>query len=388
MKPALLVVAGCLWAAVASAQTDASQAEPLTSERTAAPGNLTLAPSGSSSPLLQVLFEASKDDKSGKVAFGWRTAHDQFEVSASGPISKGSATPISLDGLSDGAKGTFKWIYLSRRSQTPAEYEATERICEPIRQKMMADAIVKAEADWSKAVATAKEYGSALPTPPALLVARDDWEKARAAKKPGDPEPEKPFELRFPCLSSDLPETSVVRWKLEEYAHVNAPIFLFGMDGSVNRTKFDYLDALLAAQSISYVGGSVTVRGGILKPSIASAFVSYTHVHDHNAKGDPESICQPIPDTSATSCTSAVRGGPDLMTRDIIAVEVRRFFSSTTAISPSFKYDWQKNVRALELPVYFIGGSGTAGGVKFNWRSDVPGITAVVFVSAALGLQP
>lgn len=86
-------------------------------------------------------------------------------------------------------------------------------------------------------------------------------------------------------------------------------------------------------------------------------------------------------------------GGPSEVKRSILSVELRRFFTPNTAISPSVSYDFRNGgATEVQVPIYYIGsGNNASGGVRFGWRDDDERrneITAVVFIGAAIGAIP
>ena len=324
-------------------------------ERGGAPANLTLGPSVNP-PAAQFLFETNKDTQIGTAAFGWKTGHEQFQVSVSGPLRQGSTEPLNLGGLPAGATAKLSWNYLRKKGPSALERKMIREMCEPVQQRKMKAAL-------------------------------EAWEKKPAEQRTPDTKPsENP--AMYACFSTDFNLED--RADFDEYQHLYDPAWLFGLDGSVAHTEFEYVDDAFADQSDDHFGGSASARGGIVAPAFVSVFVSYKYTQAHRAAGDPSNICTPIPDSTSTNCRESVRGAPVPIKRSIASVEFRRFFGPRVATSPSVHFDFLNGGNAeFAVPIYYMGdGTGATGGVRFNYRTDKQQLTAVVFIGATLGLLP
>src|SRR5437764_716626 len=81
--------------------------------------------------------------------------------------------------------------------------------------------------------------------------------------------------------------------------------------------------------------------------------------------GPASDVCMPYGSDGALRCKSSVIGAPLKVTKSVGSIELRRFFSSTIAISPSARYDFTNAVTQIDVPIYFLTNrSGLVGGVR------------------------
>lgn len=340
-RPVVVAVILALGAANAAAQhPHAADAE----KSLAAPANLTLGtvagvtatPSSQTPPssTAQLLLDATNDKKVGTVAIGWKNGQQShLQLTFSGPVdeSTSEATPASLLGLANGAQAKLSFNRLNWRGPSGLEQMQIQQLC----AKLAANGIT--------------DCNTANPEMPVL-------------------------------------EGTALRQLL----HVDDIPWLIGGDVSVGRNGFRFLEpGSLAAQSLSKENVSATGRLGIYVPALGFAFGSYSYRRGWAAGGRASDICQPIANTNATQCQSAVIGPPVEKSLSVVTFELRKFFAGPVATTPSLQIDLENDVRAVDVPIYFLRTSGNlTGGVRFNWRSDTKETTAVVFIGTAIGLLP
>jgi hypothetical protein len=326
--PALLFCALSYTAVPASAQpANAAAAE----KSLVAPANLTFGAAPTSGGSVQFLLDASQDEKTGTVAFGWRDGQGSLQFSVTGPLAGNRATPVSLTGLSDAAIAKVSFSRLNWRGPTPVEQLEILRICEAAH----------------------------------LQVDDCDYRKGK-----------------LPALAANA---------VRQLQHLDDRPWYVSFDGSVGRTSFDFVSgADLAPGNETHDSWSGTARVGYFSVPYGFLFASYTYKRAFGTGGDSKQICTPLSSTGALECADRVVGAPALSKASVATLELRRFFSTNAAITPSVQYDFERDITAWEFPVYFIRAEkfGLSGGVKLAWRSDSRKTTAVVFIGTAVSLLP
>jgi len=284
---------------------------------------------------LQILLDATNDKKVGTVAIGWKNGQQShLLLTLSGPVdeSSGEATPASLDGLANGSQAKLSFNRLNWRGPSGLEQ----------------------------------------------LALRDDVCPKLIAKYGGE------------CDTNNAKIPALEREALADLLHLNDIPWLIGGDVSVGRSGFKFLEPdTLAAQSWSKESFSATGRVGLYVPALGFVFGSYSYKRGYSAAGPASNICQPLPNTNATKCQTAVIGEPTEKKRHVASLEVRKFFAGPVATTPSFQFDLENDVRIVDVPIYFMRTAGSlTGGIRFNWRSDTKETQAVVFIGTAIGLLP
>jgi hypothetical protein len=334
-------------------------------ENAVAPANLSLGaiPGASAGPgqqatSVQAILDASIKEKVGTASFGWKTGKRQVQLSFSGPVgSTDEATPISLTGLSPGAKAKLsmnRWFW---RAPNPIEQKALVELC------------------------TRLKLG--FPETSSGVFTEEDFEKAK--KMP-------------PCRASTItnPED---RAMYEHLSHLHAIPWMLGFDGTAGQTTHKFVqEGSLEPGTEKNLEWSFSGRAGFHQQGLGFVLATYSYAESSAAARPAAQICRPMTgitaEGGATRCENLVVGIPTPKTTSAITAELRRLVSNKFAMSPSVTYDFKENkdgqhVWGFEVPVYFLTTSGTTnptGGVRFGWRSDTKEVTAVVFIGGAFKL--
>jgi hypothetical protein len=326
---------------VAAASTAAAQ--PLESdaaERTlAAPANLPLGaiagvPPGARGSALQLILDATDDQKVGTVALGWKSGQqDHFLLTLSGPLDESTnrAAPLSLIGLASGAAVKFSGNRLNWRGPNLREQAEIQQLCEALAKRKIS-----------------------------------------------------------PCQTDNEEIPLIERDALRRLTHLDDTPWLVGGEVGIERAGYEFLESgTLAARSENHQNWSIGARLGHYSPVYGFLIGSYSYHRGHIAAGLPADVCVPIDGTAALRCESSVIGEPGPTKLSVAGVEVRKFFASPVAIAPSVRHDFVNDVTAVDVPMYFLrSGASLTGGVRVGWRSDTDEATAVVFVGTAISLLP
>lgn len=352
--PVLLSAAALFVPATAGAQMGPQAAE-AAADQLVAPANLTLGAVGGVSrdasntgrlaPSVEFVLDATAENKVGTVGIGWRNGQGQFRLAVSAPLdSGGEAEPISLLGLPSGGKVTLAFNRLNWRGPTPLEQLHALELCTKTLKAMN-----------------------------------------RTAGRP-----EEPIELAdCDVRKGKLPLTEAAA--LRQLYHLDDRIWLFGLDASIERATFNYLaSGTLQPGKEAHEAVAGTARIGHFLGPYGFLFASYSYRHAHRAGSAPTEVCRPIAGTDSLRCDQAVLGKPSPTTMQVATVEVRKFFAKRAAFNPSVQYDFENDITAIDVPIYFIKNAGgtPTGGVRLSWRSDTKQVLASVFVGGALSLLP
>ena len=306
----------------------------------------------------QVILDASVKEKIGTAAFGWKTGKKQMQLSFSGPVgSTDEATPISLTGLSPGAKAKFGVNRLFWRAPNPVEQKALIDLC------------------------TRLKLG--LPETSSGIYTDEDFQKAKGMPA---------------CRASTITNPDD-RAMYEYLSHLYAVPWMLGFDGTAGQTTHKYVQAgSLEPATEKNLEWGFSGRAGFFQQGVGFVIATYSYAESSAAAGPAMQICRPLAGVTAeggaTKCEDLVVGVPTHKTTSAITVELRRLMSNKFALSPNVTYDFKENkdgehVWGFDVPVYFLQTAGNAnptGGVRFGWRSDTKEVTAVVFVGGAFKL--
>ncbi len=328
-------------------------------ETAAAPANLSLAalPGASAGAeqkvtFAQAILDASIKDKVGTASFGWKTGKRQVQLSFSGPVgSSGEAAPLSLTGLSSGAKGKLSMSRMFWRSPNPVEQRDLTALC------------------------TRLKLG--LPETSSGTFTQADFDRAK----------------RMPACRVTAITNPADRAQYEFLSHLYAVPWMIGFDGTAGQTSHRFVrQATLEAGTENRLEWGFSGRAGFFKQGVGFFLASYSYAESSVAAGPATQICRPMAgitaEGGATRCDTLIVGAPTPKTTSAITAELRRLVSNKFAMSPSVTYDFKKNqddknVWGVEVPVYFLTTSATTnptGGVRLGWRSDTKEVTAVVFI--------
>jgi hypothetical protein len=343
MMRILLLVSLTVLSAVRLASGEQIQSD--APERTlAAPANMTFGTaagvaSGELRPgvprlAVQFLLDATSDQKNGTVALGWKSGQQShFLLTMTGPLDSGTqqAAPISLLGLPTGASIKLSASRLNWRGPSGLEQLETQRLCEDLAKRGIS-----------------------------------------------------------PCQTDNENIPLLERTALRQLSHVDDTPWFIGGDVGIERAAFRFLEpGTLAARSKNHETYTASGRLGYYSDALGFVIGSYAYRRSHAPAGSPADICQVIDGTTALRCQPAVIGAPAPRRLSVASVELRKFFAAPIAISPSVQRDFEKDITAVDVPLYFLKtGSSLTGGVRFGWRSDTKEVAAVVFVGTAIGLLP
>lgn len=287
-------------------------------------------------PSVQLILDASKKDKRGIMSIGWRSGQDQTQLTLSGPLDDDErAEPISLLGLPNGASAAISY---------------TRRF-------------------WSGP--TPQEQGEIL----------DLCQRAGLA-----------IDATDPTLTCDLHNfrSPLHQAKFRTLQHLDDRLWVIGGSAGGSRVNHTFVETVTSGSaSEARTSWNVSGLAGVFTPALGFTFASMTYKEVFAAAGSASQICRPVPDTDATRCQSVIVGRPSYKALAVVALETRKFIAEKAAIAPTLQFDLRNDVRAIEVPIYFLGsGASPIGGVRFGWRSDTREVTAVMFIGAAFSLLP
>jgi hypothetical protein len=281
---------------------------------------------------VQFVLAASAEKQVGTIALGWKRGNGNVQLELSGPLDGNAETePLSLGGLARGASARLSVNRYGWRPPNQAEQDEAVRLCARLQLEGSNCTVRKLEAS-------------------------------------------------SPAESA----------RLAELEHLNDKPWLFGGEASVTQRAFQFLQpATFDAASKNEIGFSTSARFGVFSPSLGFLFASYSYERDFVAAGRPSDICRPLGGSATLRCQMAVVGGPVDANQSVVSVELRRLLGpgSKAGLSPALRYDLEAESWLVDVPVYFVPGSGSvSGGVRFTWRSDTKDVTAVAFVGTLFEL--
>jgi hypothetical protein len=178
---------------------------------------------------------------------------------------------------------------------------------------------------------------------------------------------------RTPCATNnkDLPDD--VREKLRSMIKFNTAR-TFGIKTTITRPAFTYRltpDAA-DAQDERHSGVATTAGFGILWPANVYAGISAGYERAWSAAGDAATFCHELTDLPTVSqCTETVLGAPIEKDGAVVAV-VLRYISPKFVVAPRFEYRQTKDVKNLDVPIYFVpeaNGAKLTGGVMYRLKN-------------------
>jgi hypothetical protein len=338
---AIAIVLACTGTAgnVARAQSTSTATQPQSHTPVGArdltqPANVGLGPAfgttkDEASTSAEVLLEGSTDKKSGTASITRNAGSSQFRLTLTAPVDQSTdeAVPLTLDGAGNGTTAELSYSHLSwGAGPTEREQAAYEALC--------------------------------------MRVFR-----------------------RATCKSSEL--TGADQERAEDLLHLRDAVWFWALKGSFGRNKFKYLDDSLHSQSVyrndwegkGYVGRYL---------GIGFLVASYSYGRGFSPGGPSREICSPLGDGGALRCQDAVLGAPAKDSHSVATLELRRFLGRGLAVAPLIQRDFENDVTALLLPVYFIKNAEGAlmGGARAGWRSDDKAFMLAVFIGSAMTLTP
>ena len=277
----------------------------------------------------QALLDASTDEKTATALIGWKDGTSVYSLTFKGPLNAKTkeATPISLDGLGNGASVQFAANHLFWSGPDEDEQAEIVTLC-------------------------------------AKLPAPCEYEKMA-------PGPD--------------------RRRLGELLHLNDVPWYLGFTGGVSVTTYKFLDgADLKEDSEKKTDFSLSAQAGIFRPSLGFLIGTIGYQQTSAAGAESVSLCRPLMGTEATTCANAILKPPTETHGALATFQIRRKLAGNVAIAPTVQRDIKKEVTAVIIPVYFLKDSkgSPIGGVRGGWRSDTKAVVISIFVGAAFSLNP
>lgn len=279
----------------------------------------------------QTLLDASTDEKTATAVVGWKDGTSVYALTFKGPLGTKpkEATPISLDGLANGASVQFAANHMFWSGPSLEEQAAIAALC------------------------------------------------ARVAPNAA-------------CDMQNLPPGKD-RDRMADLLHLNdIPVYL-GVSGGVSVTTYRFLSgAQLKETSDKKTDFSLSAQGGVFTPMFGFVIGTLGIQQTSQAGADSVSVCRPLPGTDATTCSNGVLKPPTDSFGALGSLQLRRKLAGNVAVAPIVQYDFKKDVTAFIVPVYFLKDAkgSPIGGVRGGWRSDTKAVVISMFVGAAFGLTP
>ncbi len=155
-------------------------------------------------------------------------------------------------------------------------------------------------------------------------------------------------------------------------------------------TTFKFVDAAtLGRHEESHDGWAATLSGGWLPVVSPMPFVAinYSYQESHVSQGKRQ-ICAPFGPPGALACDNFVVGAPEYQRKQLVQLELRKYFpKATAAIGLRLTRDIENSVTGIELPLWIIrDDTGLLnGGLAAGWRSDTKAWTLSAFVGSPFG---
>ncbi|MDY7095760.1 MAG: hypothetical protein SX243_22525 [Acidobacteriota bacterium] len=176
---------------------------------------------------------------------------------------------------------------------------------------------------------------------------------------------------------------------------------LFGLNASVGRTEFTFLDRDLLTTtsefgktsdneyptSLGVRFGVLFLADGIRRQTESSLVLSYSRERGYEAAKNI-TFCEPVDDfedfSALADCQDIARGAPSGVESDLLTLEYRRKFGKAGLALRGFHRtkSGQPNDFGFEVPIYFIPNKdgNFQGGLTFGWSDQADNVTLAVFV--------
>jgi hypothetical protein len=186
-----------------------------------------------------------------------------------------------------------------------------------------------------------------------------------------------------PCATNnkDLPDD--VREKLRSMIKFKAAK-TYGAKLTITRPSFKYRLTPDGAdvEDERHTGIAVTGGAGYLWDTTYYLGVSVGGERTWNAAADdPVTFCKPNADVGAVlDCVDTILGEP-VKKSGVVAAAVFRYFASNFIIAPRFEYRETKDLKTLDIPIYFVpesDGPKLTGGVMYRLKNGESRIFAFV----------
>lgn len=287
-------------------------------------------------PSVDVIFEASKDDKRVEARIGFLVNGYSLDLRLGGPTSKSSSRTVlaDLDGLANDTSAELKF---TRSVWNPKiDLEAKEKVC-------------------------------------------DKYLKTFATKD------EKDQEL---CVSDAIKKTPLRREWLS--ATKSNQVILFGAGAKVGQQEFKFVsrDDLSKDLNEAHTDYSFSAYVGLLTNSNYFVGGNFRSERAYQAD-DPSQVCVPFGSSGALLCKEVILGAPVRKNKEVGQVEFKSFLTDRLAVGPRLSRDFKNDVTSFELPVYFLqnkADKGLNGGATLGWRSDTDDWTIQIFVGGNFGI--
>jgi hypothetical protein len=187
---------------------------------------------------------------------------------------------------------------------------------------------------------------------------------------------------RKPCATNNDKLPDDVREKLRSMIKFNTAR-TFGIKATITRPSFKYRPTADAADVPDERHTGIATTGGIgyLWPARFYAGVSVGYESAWSAAGDASTFCQPLPDVPTTSQCAETVLGPPVKKDGAVFAGVVRYFSPRFVVAPRFEYRQTKDVKNLDIPVYFVpesDGPKLTGGVMYRLKNGDSSVFAFV----------
>jgi hypothetical protein len=170
--------------------------------------------------------------------------------------------------------------------------------------------------------------------------------------------------------------------------HVASQSYLWGVTGRVGVQSLSYDDQTTLAKHTSDkkpASGSL-FAGRTFGDELDYMLIAKFTFQDAYKNAKTGVLC-PLPSVAPTKCVNDPIGTPVHNLGRIVSLEGRHV-AGEYDIQPVISYDTATHVRALDVPIYLVGGASTDGspvpfnaGIDVGWRSDTHG-TVGIFIGA------
>lgn len=176
-----------------------------------------------------------------------------------------------------------------------------------------------------------------------------------------------------PCATNNEKLPDDVREKLRSMITFKGAR-TFGVKATITRPTFKY--RLVAdgddVEAERHTGVAGTGGAGFLWRTQFYFGASAGYETAWSAATDPSTLCEPLPDfPSVSQCTETVVGAPGKKD-GVVAAAVVRYFRPKFVIAPRFEYRQTKDVKNLDIPLYFVpesDGPKLTGGVMYRLKN-------------------
>lgn len=308
--------------------------------------------SPTASPSVQVSLTGTRDSGTVKGRLGVQVGDLVLDLKLSGPIAENAkrASLVDINGLANKAAADFGLTWV--RWNPTADPTAQRQAC----------------VDYLISSGAAKTESDA---------------KQRLTDKNAD------GELQHPCTWLSLPATSKFRDQFDRAIVWGTPL-LFSTRFKVGREQYNFArPPNYADEQAAHTSYAVNAALGVIIDRIGLIQVANQYQSTYEGK-DQSNICSPLDASTSLGCRDIAVGAPDKVVRNLLQLEVRKFFGAPFGVNPQLSYDIKHDVWGAQVPLYFFQSKegGLNGGVSAGWRSDKQEFTVSVFMGELFTLLP